>query len=52
MAAASQPVHIISPTTGATPCAEYPNTATAQATNHPPVEANATTSVQCPGLQI
>ncbi|HEX2400620.1 MAG TPA: hypothetical protein VHJ79_11660, partial [Mycobacterium sp.] len=45
-------VHITSPTTAATPCTAYPNTATAQATNHPQVQAQATTSVQCPGLQI
>ena len=50
--AASATVHVTSPTTGATPCAAYPNTASAQATNNPQVQASATTSVQCPGLQI
>jgi uncharacterized repeat protein (TIGR01451 family) len=51
-AGASATVHVTSPTTGSTPCAAYPNTASAQATNNPQVQASATTSVQCPGLQI
>jgi uncharacterized repeat protein (TIGR01451 family) len=50
--AASASVHVTSPTSGATPCAAYPNTASAQATNNPQVQASASTSVQCPGLQI
>ena len=49
---ATASVHVTSPTTSATPCQEYPNTATASATNHAPVQASATESVQCPGLNI
>src|SRR5262249_10192156 len=41
-----------SPTSGDTSCADYPNTATAQATNSAEVTAHATTSVQCPGIHI
>jgi uncharacterized repeat protein (TIGR01451 family) len=51
-AGASQAIHVSSPTTADTACVDYPNTATAQATNNPVVEAHATTSVQCPGLHI
>jgi uncharacterized repeat protein (TIGR01451 family) len=48
---ASASVHVKSPTVFAS-CATYPNTASAQATNSPKVEATASVSVQCPGLQI
>ncbi len=48
---ASASVHVTSPTTFAS-CATYPNTATAQATNHPSVTASASTTVQCPALTI
>src|SRR5262249_62432230 len=48
---ASKTVHVSSPTTFAS-CAEYPNTATAQATNHPQVQASASTTVLCPDLAI
>jgi uncharacterized repeat protein (TIGR01451 family) len=51
-AGASATVHITSPTTASTPCADYKNTASARATNNPVVQATATTTVQCPGLQI
>jgi uncharacterized repeat protein (TIGR01451 family) len=44
---ASVDVHISSPTTSAS-CASYPNTASAQATNNPVVQAQASTDVTCP----
>jgi uncharacterized repeat protein (TIGR01451 family) len=47
----SKTVHVTSPTSFAS-CAEYPNTASAEATNHPQVQASATTSVECPALAI
>ncbi|HEX2212133.1 MAG TPA: DUF11 domain-containing protein, partial [Mycobacterium sp.] len=50
-AGASASVHVQSATTFDS-CKEYPNTATAQATNFTPVEASASTSVLCPNLSI
>jgi uncharacterized repeat protein (TIGR01451 family) len=50
-AESSRSVHITSPTQFAS-CAEYPNDASAQATNHPVVQAHATTTVECPALSI
>jgi uncharacterized repeat protein (TIGR01451 family)/LPXTG-motif cell wall-anchored protein len=44
-------VHITSPTAFAS-CADYPNNASAEATNHPVVQAQATTTVQCPNLSV
>jgi uncharacterized repeat protein (TIGR01451 family) len=44
-------VHVISSTTFAS-CAVLPNTASLTATNHPSVQASATTTVQCPALTL
>jgi uncharacterized repeat protein (TIGR01451 family) len=44
-------VHVSSPTT-ATSCGLYPNVATVDATNHAQLTANASTTVNCPGLHI
>jgi uncharacterized repeat protein (TIGR01451 family) len=49
---ASATVHVVSNTTVATPCQAYLNTATAQATNNSQVQDSASTTVQCPALQI
>lgn len=52
---ASFSVHVVSdtqPTGEVCSAATLPNTATADATNDAPVQASATTSVQCPDLQI
>lgn len=43
----SRSVHVSSPT-AAQSCGTYPNTATAQAVNHGPVSAGASTTVECP----
>ena len=48
---ASASVHVSSPTTAAS-CKSYPNTATAQATNHASVEAQASTQVDCAQIDI
>jgi uncharacterized repeat protein (TIGR01451 family) len=48
---ASASVHVQSATTAAS-CGEYPNTATADADNFDPVQASASTTVQCPNLSI
>jgi uncharacterized repeat protein (TIGR01451 family) len=50
-AGASASVHVVSATSAAS-CAEYPNTATAQASNNPAVSASDTTTVNCPSLSI
>ncbi len=47
----SRSVHVTSATTAAS-CQAYPNTVTAQATNHAQVQAQATTTVQCPNLDL
>jgi uncharacterized repeat protein (TIGR01451 family) len=52
MGITSVTVHVTSPTSGATPCADYHNVATATATNNAAVQAGAVTSVQCPGLNV
>ncbi|MDT4925344.1 MAG: hypothetical protein QOG01_3057, partial [Pseudonocardiales bacterium] len=44
-------VHVISSTTFAS-CAVLPNSASLTATNHPSVQASATTTVQCPALAL
>src|SRR5207253_2337640 len=48
---ASASVHVTSPTTAAS-CATYQNVASAQATNHPQVQATASTTVLCPAINI
>jgi uncharacterized repeat protein (TIGR01451 family) len=47
----SNSVHITSPTTFES-CGDYPNAASAEATNHALVEANDSTTVDCPALSI
>ena len=44
-------MHITSATSFAS-CADYPNTASATASNHPQVTSEATTTVACPALSI
>ena len=48
---ASESVHVVSATTFAS-CQDYLNVATADATNHDPLTANATTTVLCPNLSL
>jgi uncharacterized repeat protein (TIGR01451 family)/LPXTG-motif cell wall-anchored protein len=48
---ASESVHVVS-ATGFASCAAYPNTASLTATNHPSLEASATTTVLCPGVNV
>jgi uncharacterized repeat protein (TIGR01451 family) len=48
---ASISVHVTSNTSFQS-CAALPNTASLTATNHPSVEASATTTVQCPALDV
>jgi uncharacterized repeat protein (TIGR01451 family)/LPXTG-motif cell wall-anchored protein len=48
---ASESVHVVSGTS-AVSCKAYLNTANLTASNHPSLEANATTTVLCPGLTI
>jgi uncharacterized repeat protein (TIGR01451 family) len=48
---ASVQIHLTSGTTSAS-CKAYPNTATAQATNHAQVSASATTTVNCGDIEI
>ncbi|GLC24098.1 hypothetical protein [Roseisolibacter agri] len=48
---ASVSVRIVSSTTAAS-CKTYPNTATADATNHAAVQASDTITVQCPSLDL
>ena len=50
-ASASKHVHVTSPTTSES-CKTYPNTATAQATNNTPVQASASTKVDCAQIAI
>src|SRR5262249_36100360 len=50
-AGASATVHVTS-ATGFASCKAYPNTATVNASNHPQVQASASTTVQCPDLSI
>ncbi len=48
-------VHVVSPTAGGGDTCEnstYPNTAQAQATNHPRVGGTSGVTVDCPGLQV
>jgi uncharacterized repeat protein (TIGR01451 family)/LPXTG-motif cell wall-anchored protein len=49
---ATKTVHIVSGTTKDTPCQAYNNIASLTAGNHPPLTANASETVLCPGLQI
>ena len=51
-AGGSASVHITSTTSAATVCKVYPNTASAQATNAPQVQASASTTVLCPALNV
>jgi uncharacterized repeat protein (TIGR01451 family) len=47
----SASVHVVSDTDN-TSCQDYPNAATASATNHPSLQANATTRVACAAVSI
>ncbi|MGY2876748.1 putative repeat protein (TIGR01451 family)/LPXTG-motif cell wall-anchored protein [Marmoricola sp. URHA0025 HA25] len=47
----SETVHVISGTSSAS-CKSYPNEASLTATNHPSLKANASTAVNCPGLNL